>query len=166
MNMRNLKLSIVIITAVFSFASQPTIVRADEASDDCLPATLSGESDIDPSSGAFVGVGNLGIGNARMPVDWVSTISSFVTNVDGTLSITSSHHITSTTGNSIDFTTTDNISAVPTDVAGVYLFTSSLTVEAGHGRVRGGYLNVTGQVDLVHGHVALTSSNGNLCSDL
>src|SRR5262245_19548814 len=74
----------------------------------CKAATLTGESRVDPATGAFVGAGNLGLDHA-IAVQWVSVISSFVVNADGTLAITSSHHITSTTGDSIDVTTADSI---------------------------------------------------------
>lgn len=135
--------------------------RADPSG--CTPATITGESQAN-ASGAFVGSGSLGIGKTVERIEWVSVITSFVANPDGTLTLGSSHHITSSEDSSVDFTTTDHVSAVPTGVPGQYTFASHLTVAAGVGRVQSGFLDVLGHVDLIAGHVVIDSSQGSLCA--
>lgn len=145
-----------------TLALQPALARAEV--DGCKAATISGESQAN-ATGAFVGQGTIVVFGMAIAIDWVSTISSFEVNTDGTLAITSSHHITSASAaNELDFTTSDVIAGVPTEVPGVYTFSSHLAVQAGAGRVASGYLDVLGHVDLNLGHVVLDSSQGYLCA--
>jgi hypothetical protein len=129
----------------------------------CKDATITGASQAD-ATGAFLGTGKLGLDGNVVPITWVSVIKTFLQNSDGTLTLTSSHHITSSTNSSIDFTTTDAVAAQPTDTPGVYTFLSHLTVESGKGPVKTGFLDVNGHVDLVHGTVRIDSSSGNVCA--
>jgi hypothetical protein len=145
--------------AVTMLAASP--VHADPGG--CQAATITGESQAD-ASGAFVGSGTLGIGRTVQSIDWVSVITSFVANSDGTLTLGSSHHITSSRDASVDLTTEDHVSAVPTEVPGQYVFSSHLVVTTGVGRVQAGFLDVIGRVDLVAGHVVIDSSQGSLCA--
>lgn len=128
----------------------------------CKVSTLAGQSQLDPSSGAYVGAGILTLGEKPHEVTWQSVILSFVANPDGSLSLSGSHRITSTSSK-IDFTTSDLVVALPTDQAGTYRFSSRLTVEEGRGRIQGGALAVTGVVNLIEGSVRLTDSSGRLC---
>jgi hypothetical protein len=138
--------------------------RADSNSaGGCQTAVLTGASQVDPATSAFVGGGTLTLGDDVQDVTWVSTIQSSVANPDGTLALTSSHHITSENG-SVDFTTLDAVSAIPTDIPGTYTFASHLLVQTGSGHIKSGSLNVIGRVDLVHGHVVVDSSSGTLCA--
>jgi hypothetical protein len=145
--------------ATTMFAATPS--HADAGG--CAAAAITGESQAD-ASGAFVGSGTLAIGNTIDAIDWVSVITSFVVNPDGTLTLGSSHHITSHANSSVDFTTEDQVSAVPTDVPGQYVFSSHLVVQTGVGRIHSGFLDVLGRVDLVAGHVQIDSSLGSLCA--
>lgn len=129
----------------------------------CQPSTLDGQSQLDDSSGVYVGAGILTVDKKPHEVTWRSVILSFVANPDGSLSLTGSHHVTSASAK-IDFTTSDGVVAQPTDQAGRYRFSSHLTVEEGRGRVQGGALEVTGVVDLIDGSVLLLESSGSLCA--
>jgi hypothetical protein len=136
--------------------------RADSsAAAGCKPAVLTGESQRD-ATGAFVGGGTLSLDGQVQDVSWVSVILSASSNADGTLALVGSHHITGENG-SVDFTTLDAVSAVPTNVSGTYTFSSHLDIQSGSGRINSGFLNVTGTVDLVGGHVIVISSTGSLC---
>jgi hypothetical protein len=129
----------------------------------CKPATLDGASTSDDGA-TFEGEGALGLGAQTFPVTWTSTITSTVQNEDGSLALTGSHHIEGANA-SIDFTTSDAVLATPTAVPGVFDFTNRLTVvDAATGRVRGGFLDVVGTVNLLSGEVQLTSSSGELCA--
>jgi hypothetical protein len=140
----------------------PAVAAASDG--DCREATLAGTSQADPATGAFVGGGTLGLDGKDLDVDWVSVITGEDVAPDGTLTLTSSHHVTSTQGNDIDFTTSDVVVAVPTNVSGRYVFTNHLNVVSGSGRVRAGFLDVKGRVDLIAGSVVLDSSSGSLCA--
>jgi hypothetical protein len=139
--------------------------RADAtARHGCEPATIAGQSHVDPATGAFLGTGILGLGGSQIAIDWVSTIATIVENPDGSLALTGSHHIVSSGNASVDFTTTDTVSAIPTEIPGRYVFTSVLLVDGGRGRVKSGRLDVTGRVDLIAGDVILDGSSGTLCA--
>jgi hypothetical protein len=143
---------------------QPAVASA--SSDGCHAATLSGTSQMDPATGAFVGGGTLALDQANVDVNWVSVITGEEVAPDGTLTLHSSHHITSVRGTDIDFTTSDLIIAVPTSVAGRYVFTNHLTIVSGSGRIARGSLDVKGRVDLIAGSVVLDSSSGSLCASV
>jgi len=136
---------------------------ASAAPGGCHDATLSGKSQMDPASGAFVGGGILTLDAQSIDVNWVSVITGEAVAADGTLTLQSSHHITSAAGSDVDFTTSDLVIAVPTDVPGKYLFTNHLTIVSGRGQVQQGSLDVAGRVDLIQGSVVLDSSSGSLC---
>jgi hypothetical protein len=127
----------------------------------CKQGTITGESNVDPNSGNFIGAGTLGFDGLSFDIQWVSSISSETADQNGTLTLHSSHHITN--GQQIDFKTSDLVTATPTGTPGLYDFTSHLDVVSGIGRVHSGYLDVHGTVDLIQGHVALNSSSGSLC---
>jgi hypothetical protein len=143
---------------------QPGIAAASAAESDavCQEAAITGESWVDSATGAFIGSGALALDGIVTGIQWVSVITSTESAPDGTLTLTSSHHIT---GNGIDFTTSDVVTAVPTDVSGVDVFSSHLTLVSGVGRVKHGFLDVHGRVDFSHGHVIVESSSGSLCHD-
>lgn len=137
---------------------------ASAAAGGCRDATLSGTSQMDPATGAFVGGGILALNKQNIDVNWVSVITGEEVAPDGTLTLQSSHHISSATGNDIDFTTSDLVIAVPTGVPGKYVFTNDLTVVSGQGQVQQGFMHVQGRVDLIQGSVVLDSSSGSLCA--
>jgi hypothetical protein len=136
------------------------VASTDPSTASCEDATIAGESYRDPATGAFIGAGSLGLNGIATPIKWVSVITSADSAPDGTLTLGSSHHIT---GSGIDLTTSDVVTAVPTDVPGNYVFSSHLTIVSGVGRIKKGFLDVHGRVDLIVGHVILDSSSGSLC---
>lgn len=143
----------------------PTSGRADSGNaEGCKASAITGTSDIDPATGAFVGGGTLVLDGHVNQIRWVSVILSASVAANGTLTLTGSHQISSSDSGSIDLKTLDVVTAVPTDVPGRYVFNSHLAVQDGHGHLKGGFLDVTGRVDLVVGHVEIDSSNGDLCA--
>jgi hypothetical protein len=138
----------------------PGVGHADE----CKAAQMTGESHVDPATGAFHGVGTMVLGANVLPITWVSVVMAVTGNADGTLALVSSHHIMSDGDGGIDLTTADAVSAVPTGVAGEYVFSSHLIITSGRGRLKSGWLDVTGRVNLVSGDVILDGSEGSLCS--
>jgi hypothetical protein len=129
----------------------------------CFDGQITGASQRD-DTGAFVGRGTLVLDRQVVPIDWVSVVTSFAQNPDGTLTLASSHHITSAVGQSIDFTTSDVVAATPTATPGQYDFTSHLQIVSGQNRIVSGSLVVHGWVDLYAGAVRIDSSSGELCS--
>ena len=121
------------------------------------------QSQRDPATGAFLGEGTIILGGHVNEVAWESVVTAVLPGADGSLALTSSHHIWNE-GGSIDFTTEDAVLAIPTSVPGEYTFTSHLDVRDGEGRVKEGFIVVEGWVDLVRGQVVLGPSSGVLCA--